>query len=102
VYVQIIGKYPEHAEHAAPGEEMRGGESAVAEIAHALAEYVRGRLVVRAAQLAKKVQREKQHRPVRAEPRGEKRRVIRHQLREKKKKRVHETAGGPVSDVRPI
>jgi len=80
VYVQVIGEHPEHAEHAAPGEKVRGGEPAVAEIAHALAEYVRGRLVVGAAQLAEEVQREEQHRPVRAKPRGEKRRVVRHQL----------------------
>lgn len=80
VYVQVIGEHPEHAEHAAPGQEVCGREAAVPEIPHALSEYVRGRLIVGAAQLTKKVQREKQHRPVCAKPRGEKRRVIRHQL----------------------
>lgn len=80
VYVQVIGEHPEHAEHAAPGEKVRGGEPAVPKVAHALAEYVRGRLIVGAAQLTEEVQREKQHRPVRAKPCGEKRRVVRHQL----------------------
>lgn len=80
VYVQVVGEHPEHAEHGAPGEEVRGGEPAVPEVAHALAEYVRGRLIVWAAQLAEEVQREKQHGPVGAKPRGEKRRVVSHQL----------------------
>jgi len=80
VYVQVVGEHPQHAEHAAPGQEVSGGEPAVPEVAHALAEDVRGRLVVGAAQLTEKVQREKQYRPVRAKPRREERRVVRHQL----------------------
>jgi len=59
---------------------VSGGEPAVPEIPHALAEHVRGRLVVGAAQLTEEVQREEQHRPVRAKPRREERRVVRHQL----------------------
>lgn len=81
VYVQVVGEHPEHAEHTAPGEKVRGGESAVAKVAHALTEYVRGRLIVGTAQLTEEVQREKQHRPVRTKPCGEKRRIIRHQLK---------------------
>lgn len=93
VYVQIVGEHPEHAEHRAPGEKVRGGEAAVPEVSHALAKYVRGRLRIGAAQLAEKVQREEQHRPVGAKPRGEKRRVVRHQLfvidRETKKSYIY-------------
>lgn len=80
VYVQVVGEHPEHAEHGAPGEKVRGSEAAVPEVAHALAQHVRGRLRIGAAQLAEKIQREEQHRPVGAKPRGEKRRVVRHQL----------------------
>lgn len=80
VYVQVVGEHPEHAEHAAPGQKVGGGEPAVPEVADALAEYVGGRLVVGAAQLTEEVQREEQHGPVRAKPRGEERRIIRHQL----------------------
>lgn len=80
VYVQVVGEHPEHAEHAAPREEVGGGEAAVPEVAHALSEYVGGRLIVGTAQLTEKIQREEQHRPVGAEPRSEKRRVVRHQL----------------------
>lgn len=80
VYVQVICEHPEHAEHTTSGQEVRGREPTIPEVTYALAEYVRGRLIVWAAQLTKKVQREKQHRPVCAKPRGEKRRVIRHQL----------------------
>lgn len=88
VYVQVIGEHPQHAEHAAPGQEVRGREAAVPEVAHALAQYVGGRLVVVAAQLTEEVQREEQHGPVRAEPRGEKRRVVRHQLQQRANARL--------------
>lgn len=80
VYVQVVGEHPEHAEHGTPGEEVGGREPAVPEVSHALAQYVGGRLIVEAAQLAEKIQREEQHGPVGAEPRGEERRVIRHEL----------------------
>lgn len=78
--VQVVGEHPEHAEHGAPGQKVSGREPAVPEIAHALAQDVGGRLIVEAAQLAEKVQREEQHGPVGAKPRGEERCVIRHQL----------------------
>lgn len=81
VYVQVVGEHPEHAEHAAPGQKMRGRETAVPEVAHTLAQNVGGRLVVGAPQLTEEVQREEQHRPVGTEPRGEKRRIVRHQLK---------------------
>lgn len=81
MYVQIVCEHPEHAEHATSGQEVRGGEAAVSKISHALAEYVGGCLIVWTAQLTKKIQREKQHRPVCAKPRSEKRRVICHQLK---------------------
>jgi len=80
MYVQVVGEHPQHAEHAAPRQEMCGGEPAVPEISDALSQYVGGCLVVGAAQLTEKVQREEQHGPVRAKPRGEERRVVRHQL----------------------
>jgi len=80
MYVQVVGEHPEHAEHAAPSQEVCGGEPAVPKVSDALSKNVGGCLVVGTTQLTEKVQREEQHGPVRAKPCGEERRVVRHQL----------------------
>lgn len=78
VNVQVVGEHPQHAEHGAASQEVGGRKPAVSEVAHALAQDVSGRLVVEAAQLTKKVQREEQHGPIGAKPCSEEWCVIGH------------------------